>query len=271
MWPIVALGAATLGGLGWLIFGGKKVEVAPLPSATPQGNEIKPIDIKPVVFNPTTGQPSPFKPNVVNPVTGAPVPKDAPTFVSQVQAEGPARPQAYALMDYIKKNGYKGAPYRDLVAAFQTATNADQMAVALHGPIPVNGIYDTKTSGALSMYTGEVIPADPNAPLPPKPEFKEIVDITKPGAAAISAFNLQVYFRTHKHDKNNPTEKALVKQFQRDVNTDPKYPGPAFGIPGLPKIIKDKLIVDGDLGGPGSKTMAALNIIGGISGTVGMQ
>jgi len=31
------------------------------------------------------------------------------------------------------------------------------------------------------------------------------------------------------------------------------------------------LIVDGDLGGPGSKTMAALNIIGGISGTVGMQ
>jgi peptidoglycan hydrolase-like protein with peptidoglycan-binding domain len=257
VWPIIALGAATIGGLGWLIFGGNdkktipltttKEPSTPLAPATPKGNIIKPVEIMPMV---------------VNPVTGQPVPKGTPQFVKTVQAEGPARTPAYTLHDYIKSNGYKGPQFKGLVAAFQQATNNDPMAVALHGPIPTDGIYNAQTSGALSMYTGDVIPADPNAPLPPKPKFADIVDITKPGAAAISAFQLQVFFKKNKHDKNNPLERNLVRQFQHDVNTDPKAPGPALAIPGLPKLI-GRLAEDGDFG---SSTRKALDVFGGVAG-----
>jgi len=222
--------AAGLGGWWWF----NREDTSKVPLATGDGHKVTPVQ---------------FKPMVVNPVTGAPVPVNAPTFVSQVQSTGNAVQAAHDLFDYLKAHGYDGSQVLSAyVLDFQKKHNSDPMAKALAGQLIENGKYDLKTSPALSMMIGDVVPADPSAPIPPKPTFGELTDVTKPGAASLAAFNLQVWFKTRKHDKSNPVEKMLVKQFQSDVNTDPKFPGPAYQIKGLPKLVTTPLSVDGDFG-----------------------
>lgn len=191
----------------------------------------------------------------VNPVTGAVVPAGTPTFQSQVQKNGNAVNYAHALHDLLK-TGARPAPMA-IVMAFQVAANSDPMAVALHGPLPTSGQYDTHTSAALTMYTGDPIPADENAPKPPPPTFAETIDMSKPGAAALSGSNLYQYLTVHGNDKSSILL-SLVKQFQLDVNTDPKFPGPAVTA-GMPKFIVAKLQVNGNYDDATAKALAVMS------------
>ena len=195
----------------------------------------------------------------LNPVTGKPVAPGSPTFAQQVSKSGQAVPQAHALFDYLKAKKYDHtAKYVSLVKAFQTATNADPYAKALHGPIPATGQYDLDTSAALTLYTGDPIPADPSTtPLAP-PTGQQVLNTPGYiGSAAKTGFNLQQYLKAHGNDKS-ATLSALVKPFQHDVNTDPQFPGPASV---AVKIITTPLTEDGKYG---PATAKALAVFGGV-------
>lgn len=150
------------------------------------------------------------------------------TQAAQVASSGSAKPAATSLYAYLKVHGADGSiPLAQLVAAFQTANNADPTAMALTGPLARTSVYDVPTAAALTIYTQDPIPpATPPAPQPP-PSPAAVANIYLPGAAATSGFNLYTYLKGH---GNNPTDGSLnklVHQFQIDVNTDPKFPGPA--------------------------------------------
>lgn len=185
---------------------------------------------------------SPLSQAAVNPVTGAVVPAGTPPFAKTLQTDSPAVPSAHALHDWLKANP-PPAPVA-LVQAFEAASNADPMSVALNGTLPVAGVFDAKTSAALTTFTGDPIAPDPAAPPPAPPAtFADATNMSVPGNAATSSFNLIQYLHVHGNDKST-TEAALVKQFQLDVNTDPKFFGPA-ALPGLPKLVTSKLAVTG--------------------------
>jgi hypothetical protein len=120
---------------------------------------------------------------------------------------------------------YQGST--DLVRDFQQASMTDPTAIALGGPLRLDGKFDGATSAALTMYTGDPIPADPSL-APPVPLPLDIATVlTTPGPAALASFNLKMYYKTHQHDKTNPVEIPLVKAFQTAVNTDPSVAGPS--------------------------------------------
>jgi len=244
--PLAILGLLTATGAGGYFLYENSVK-SKIPKETQAGNKVTPTEAAPVV---------------VNPVTGQPVPPGSPTFVSQVQANGDAVRPAHDLFDYIKAHAFDGtSTYHDLVTKFQTAAQGDKMSVALHGPLTISGNYDIPTAGALSMYIGDVIPPDPNAPYPPLSSFGDVIDVTKPGIAAITGFMVNTYLKNHKNDPTDKNLAYLVKLYQHAVNTDPKFPGPAYGIKGLPILVKTKLAEDGKIG---PATTAALKIIGGL-------
>lgn len=162
----------------------------------------------------------------VNPLTGQMVKPGTKPFVQQVQESGPAVKPAWALHDYLKAHKYDGSvTLTNLTIAFQKATNADPMAKALHGPVPTDGVYDSRTSAALTVYTKDPIPPAPSAPPMPRPTPVEVKDASTPGAANISGFNLYSYLKAHGNDAS-PDMATLVRAFQHDVNNDPKFPGP---------------------------------------------
>ena len=183
------------------------------------------------------------------------------TLVAQVASSGSAKPAAVALYGYLKAHGTDGSiALAQLVSAFQTANNADPTATQLTGALVRSSVYDVPTAAALTIYTQDPIPpATPPAPQP-MPSLQAIANIYTPGAAATSGFNLYTYLKAH---GNNPTDGSLnklVHQFQIDVNTDPKFPGPAATVgPGILKIlIPNKLPETGVYDAP---TAAALTVM----------
>jgi hypothetical protein len=177
------------------------------------------------------------------------------TVTNQVATESPAAPAAHALYDYLKAHGTKkNDELTNLVTQFQAAHNTSEMAKKTTGiAIPVNGNYDVMTAGALTVYIGTPIPADPAVPVPP-----EMSNPLAPGPAANAGSNLYAYLKTHKDfkkTKDDPTQKALILAFQKAVNTDPKFPGPKFSIPQM-IIIKEKLAEDGYYGKKTSDALA---------------
>jgi hypothetical protein len=179
------------------------------------------------------------------------------TIAGQVADSGLAKPAATALYAYLKVHGADGSPdLGGLLTTFQSISNTDPQATTLTGALPITGIYDVKTSAALTLYTHDPIPpATPPAPQP-QPTGVAVGNFSIPGSAATSGFNLHTYLKAHGNSRTDGSLQKLVQQFQMDVNTDPKYPGPAAQLPMMP-LIKAKLKEDG-IYGPG--TAAALTI-----------
>lgn len=189
----------------------------------------------------------------VNPLTGQMVKPGTAPYVQQVQKSGVAVASAKALHDYLKAHKYDGSPtLRGLVTTFQKATNSDPMAKSLHGPVPTDGAYDSRTAAALTVYTKDPIPAEPSAPPMPPPTKAQVLDASTPGAANISGFNLYSYLKAHGNN-NSDDEKTLVRAFQRDVNNDPKFPGPVGAQ--LVKLITTPLVESGIYDVPTAKAL----------------
>jgi len=180
-------------------------------------------------------------------------------LAAQVAASGVARQAALNLYGYLKVHGTDGTPaLAQLVGLFQTQSNTDPNAIDLTGPLPVSGVYDPTTSAALTIYTHDPIPAaGPPAPAPQLTQA-QAQNMAVPGQAATSGFNLATYLQAHGNDKS-PALQALVKQFQLDVDTDGKYPGPANAT-GLPTIITTPLQQTGVYD---ASTAAALAVVAG--------
>jgi hypothetical protein len=150
-----------------------------------------------------------------------------------------------------------GAAPPVLVAAFQRSADRDPLARQLIGPIPQTGIYDPRTSAALTMFTEDPVPAHESVADMPHPTTPAaILSTAIPGNAAVAGSNLYVYLLTHGKD-HSATLQALTKRFQQAVNTDPKFPGPA-NKNGLPILIPSRLVEDGVAG---SKTLRALAVL----------
>lgn len=166
------------------------------------------------------------------------------TLAAQVASNGSALPAARTLYNYLKANGNAQTPtLAALVTKFQAASNADSVGSHLVGMLSGGGLYDAATSGALTVYTHDPIPASPGVPPPPPPTQAVIMNALIPGAAASSGFNLYTYLKAKK-PRSGDTYTQLVKQFQTDVNTDPKFPGP-MSADGLPKVITSPLALTG--------------------------
>jgi hypothetical protein len=170
------------------------------------------------------------------------------TLADQVATSGKARGAAASLYAYLKVHGPDGtSDLAQLISDFQGLTNSDSMALELTGPVPISAIYDVKTSAALTLYTHDPIPpATPPAPQPP-PTQAQVADIYFPGSAAISGSNLWSYLQKHGNTPTDGSLQKMVHQFQIDVNTDPKFPGPAsvIGQGVLVRLVPNKLPENG--------------------------
>lgn len=196
-------------------------------------------------------------------VTPTPKPPNAPSAADNIRT-GSAAPKAAMLHDFLKKNGTNPNPVmQGMVQDFQKAANADinkytdDLGHKLMGILPTTGVYDTPTSAALTLYTHDPIAPSPSAPKPAVPTGKAATDFTTPGNAATSGYNLYMYLKGHANDKLDANLKQLVNQFQTDVNTDPKYPGPAGKTP--PILIKSALVVTGYYDNPTADALAVVS------------
>lgn len=173
-----------------------------------------------------------------------------PSLPSIIQATSAARNEAYTLYDYLMKNGNRPSQdLKTLTLAFQQAHNRDEWARKLE-VLSQDGNYGPRTSAMLTIYTGNPIPSTGGVPLD-KPSSRG----QSTGAAALTASNLYAYLKVHGNDRK-PRLKELVLAFQKAVNTDPTFPGPAF--PYVDKrVIKTKLSEDGAYGPKTSDALAA--------------
>ena len=184
------------------------------------------------------------------------------TTAAQVASSGAGKAAAAALYAYLKANGPNGSnDLANLVSQFQQASNSDPQGIQLTGPLPITAAYDAKTSAALTIYTHDPIPpATAPAPQPP-PTPAQVADIYLPGAAATSGYNLYMYLKAHSpHSPTDGSLNKLVHQFQIDVDTDPKFPGPAavIGQGVLARVINTPLAQTGAYDAP---TAAALTVL----------
>jgi hypothetical protein len=167
------------------------------------------------------------------------------TLAASTYASGPALGPAKALYTFLKKNGNGQNPnLAALVVAFQSASNADSVSNHLVGTLTSAGVYDAATSAALTVYTHDPLPPSPGAPAAPPPSQAVIMNPLIPGAAASSGFNLYTWLKGNPKPWSGPVYTQLVQQFQTDVNTDPKFAGPASA-DGLPKVITSPIPVTG--------------------------
>lgn len=185
-----------------------------------------------------------------NPSTGQPV------VAAQVAVTGTARAEAQALYDFVMKNPLNAvtqpAELTRLVQAFQRAHNSDPNGIKVAGQLSLTGLYDLATSSALTVYTG-----NPIAPFAATPVVLTIGN--GPSPATMAGNNLYAYLKTHKNVRTDAQLKALIMAFQKAVNTDPRFPGPANPNASV-RIIKVALVVDG-LYGP--KSADALAVVAG--------
>ena len=112
---------------------------------------------------------------------------------------------------------------------------------------------------ALAVAIGSPIPPDTQGkPFAVYP-FSVTTSPTGSNAASASATNLWSYLRSHGNDRS-PVLKTLARQFQHDVNTDPRYPGPAaLGAAKAVQKFKSRIKEDGDVG---TTTTNALRVYG---------
>jgi hypothetical protein len=219
-----AIGAAVLGTGAYFLWPGKDHEEGQPPDQgegdTPEAPEqdaekdTTPVDVS----------------NAATPATPAthefhPGPFILPAANASVASKGRALPAARDLYAFLSKNG--SAPstlLHRLVLRFQRVHNSDPLAIRLAGRLPRTGYYDARTSATLTMYTGNPIPASVNAPSPPSPDFGTILNPNIPGNAALMGYNLgvDVHRRGLVHDER---QRALVREYQRAINRDPKFPG----------------------------------------------
>lgn len=217
-----------------------------------------------------------------------------PLIVNPVQSQGLAIPQAHALHDYLKANGTGATDgLYPLVTAFQHAHNSDGNAIAMVGRLGETGAYDLPTSAALAVYTGDpiapsgvlspVVPAQAPSlsdliPIPglfssppaigiSLPSFTLPPDGTTNGPAALAGSNLYAYLKKNSpkrgssptaNSANDSQLRTFVLTFQRAVNTDRLFPGPASPIGGAAQLVKSKLDEDGIYG---PKTADALSVV----------
>lgn len=163
-------------------------------------------------------------------VQGGPAAPVAPqkSTAQQVAESGKARASAAALYAYLKVHGPDGtSDLAQLVANFQGMNNSDPQALELVGPLPISAVFDVKTSAALTLYTHDPIPPATPPAAQPLPTLAQTADIYLPGSAALSGSNLYQYLQVHGNTPTDGNLQKLVHQFQIDVNTDPKFPGPA--------------------------------------------
>jgi hypothetical protein len=223
MWPWIA-GAAALGGLTWWLWPEDKAKSSVQHLVPKVDEHLLPI-----------------------------TPQHKPVLLTHLKTEGKAVEAAKALYRSLRAGNAPAV----LVAAFQRATDTDPASRELIGPIPITGIYDPRTSAALTMYTEDPVPAHHSVPDTPHPTTPaSILSKEIPGTAAVAGSNLYVYLLARGRDGSQALA-DLTRRFQQAVNTDPKFPGPA-NKNGLPILIPDSLKVDGD---PGPKTMRALGIV----------
>ena len=261
---LVALGAVALaGGAAAIAFKDKLFphKAAPPPPGTP-----------------VTPAGNPTLPATVNPLDEAkkaaaanlgPLPDGYKTYAEWVQKSAPSLPQAHALHDFLKANGVTGsAQEQELTRAFQKAHNSNRITSGIGGQLDEDGEYDALTSAALTLYTGDPIPGNPNAKPPKTATLGEVLTNkvigqggTNVGSAMSSGFNVKQYLTKQAPNFRSPgddAQKALVLQFQHDINTDPLFPGPSYAPSPKPPIMFQKVIEDGDLGPIGSVTRKAL-------------
>src|ERR1700722_183971 len=198
-------------------------------------------------------------------------PQNPGHLVNHVTAHSPAREAAFPLYHHLKLSGVDGSSeLQRLVSGFQKAASSDSQVIAIVGPVPMTGIYDPKTSSALTVFTRDPIPADVRAPAPvPMSHPTDINDSSIPGHASLAAFNLIAYLLKSGDDESK-VENQLVREFQRSVNNDTKFPGPANAT-GKPTIVKSKLGVTGKYD---AATADALRVVSGTrinpGGTAGV-
>jgi len=223
---------------------------------TPAGNTVQPVNTAPASIS----------------LPGVPMPPNVSSFAESVQKNGKAVPYAHNLHDYLKAHGYdQSDKLASLVKDFQVNHNSDNVAKTLSGALAQDGHFDERTSAALTIYTGDPIPPDPKAPKEPPPTLGEVLTSKTPGTVAIAGFNLYQFLKANAKivngqwddtGVNKATETSLVMSFQNAVNTDPKFPGPAYAPTPKPPIMIPKLDVTGELGpvDPLSPTRRALNL-----------
>ena len=256
-----ALGIAALAAYAFSRDKAPRVEPIPAaeprlkPQAPPVQNETGQPRVSPT---PTTG-PMPQAVEIGKTAMGNPITVLTPidtttgkaTIEAQIATTGNALGPARVLYDFLTAHGVGAGPELGLlVSAFQFAHNADPKAVKVAGVLNTSGMYDLPTSGALTVYTGN--PIAPHVDIP-------LTDTgpNSPGTAALTASNLYAYLKQHPISSGDATLAQLVKAFQKAVNTDTKYPGPASAFPSA-RIIREPLTVDGKYGPRTSDALAVV-------------
>jgi hypothetical protein len=234
LWPY-ALGAVALGAGAYFFWPGGKEEGA--AGGTEEGAAAQPPDQGPgdTPEAPETGAEASNTPvdvpNSPAPSTPArsrfhPGPYILPQAGSVIATQGKAVPAAQALLRLFTERGVPTAATAG-VLHFQRMHNSDPMAIRLAGRLPRTGVYDARTSATLTMYTGRPIPASPNAPPPPAPAFRHIINPNMVGNAAMAGFNLGVDLRRRGIMHDEP-QRRLIREYQRGINRDPMFPGYAW-------------------------------------------
>jgi hypothetical protein len=183
----------------------------------------------------------PGSPAPSTPVTGGfhPGPYLQPQAAQTVQLRGHAAKAARRLYEALSQHGTGDdsarAVIRPAVLRFQREHNTDPLAIRLAGRLPTTGYYDARTSATLTMYTGLPIPAGDTAPPPPPPQFHHILNPNIPGNAAMAGYNLGVDL-SRRGIVHDPRQMQLIKHYQRAINRDPKFPGPAWARGSRPVI-----------------------------------
>jgi hypothetical protein len=212
----------------------KKINPSPLAASNLSAATANPasVTLSTVHGDPTTVDVRPDAPVLIsNTAAGHPVVAIVPNVPGTKELSAPlnaatssAMQSAHHLYDSLMVR----SPDPGLVATFQLACNAEPACMAiLDHPLRTDGGFDAATAAMLTVMTGcSFIPAAPMT----------VNDrINSAGPAAFSATGLYAYLRKFGNvnyygqafKENDTTLSRLVKQFQHDVNTDPKYPGPS--------------------------------------------
>jgi hypothetical protein len=170
------------------------------------------------------GSPAPHTPTSSN---FHPGPYILPAANEAVALKGHASKAARDLYAFLSQQGTDATDdLQTIVLRFQRAHNSDPLAIRLAGRLPRTGVYDPRTSATLTMYTQRPIPSVVSVP-PPPPSFRHVLNPNIPGNAAMMGYNLGIDLRRRGviHDER---QRRLIREYQRAINRDPKFPGPAW-------------------------------------------
>jgi hypothetical protein len=234
-WPLYVAGAAALGGLGYWLWPSEDKHHKHSKKGD-DGSEQPPDlgagDTQPAPASDAEESATPVTvpgstaPNQPATTGFHPGPFIMPQAADATRLRGHGREAAKRLHAWLSANG---APlgYSREVLAFQRSHNSDPLAIRLAGRLPRTGHYDARTAATLTMYTGNPLAPHPDAPRPPAPPFEHVVNPNIPGLAAMAGYNLGTDLRNRGlvHDER---QRELIREYQRQINRDPKFPGPAW-------------------------------------------